>query len=239
MFQRKPAGSGFQILSESTPRPRYKLGEIRLGFVPVSVTNSVGIKSARYRRTASTRTLTGEVRQCSWLGKKSKCAQHRKHIYRLLPDSDPQFHLHAPERLNRQTLNKPILSLAASFVAATNPRFRQAASPAMHDFIIRLIQIEASLTLDALDTIVDIPPLIDEMTDGRVAEAVYQNADLKFQAAMDKLPDLLFVNLVVIAGNDLSLSPCASIRISLQANTLNCSRSSSRRSSRPGFVCAL
>jgi hypothetical protein len=100
------------------------------------------------------------------VGKKWKCAQHRKHIGRLLPDSDPQFHLRAPESLNRQKLNKRVLSLAASFVAATNLSFRQAASPAMHDVIIRVIQIGASLPRDGLDTIVDIPPLIDEMTNG-------------------------------------------------------------------------
>jgi hypothetical protein len=115
-------------------------------------------------------------------------------------DSDPQFHLHAPESPNRQKLKKQILSLGASFVAATNLSFRQAASPAMHDFITRLIQIGAPLPRDALDTIVDIPPLIDEMTDGQVAEAVHQNADLRFQAAIDKLADLHFVNLVLDAG---------------------------------------
>jgi hypothetical protein len=200
MFQRKPAGSGFQILSGNTPRPRYKLGEVPFRFVPVYVTNSVEIKVARYPCTASTRTLTGEVRQYLWVGKKSKCAQHRKHIDRLPPGSDPQFHLHASQSLNRQKLHKRILSLAAPFVAATNLSFRQGASPAMHDFIIRLIQLGASLPRDALDTIVVIPPLIDEMTDCQVAEAVHQNADLKFQAAIDKLADLHFVNLVLDSG---------------------------------------
>jgi hypothetical protein len=147
--------------------------------------------------------------------------------------------------------------LAASFVAATNLSFHYAASPAMHDFIIRLIQIRESLRQDAFDTIVDIPPLIDEMTDGQVADAVHQNADLKFQAAMDKLADLQVVNLVVDAGTVFQLKtiPCLMsnpscseppVLLTLRenknftaANTLNCSRSSSQRSSRPGFVCAL
>jgi hypothetical protein len=122
----------------------------------------------------------------------------------------PKVGLHSPQSFNRPILNKRILSLPASFAAATNLRFRQAASPAMHDFIIRLIQIGASLPRDALDTIVDIQPLIDEMTDGQVAEGVHQNVDLKFHAAMDKLADLHFVNLVVDAGTVFHLKtiPC-------------------------------
>jgi hypothetical protein len=81
-------------------------------------------------------------------------------------------------------LNKKILSLAATFVATTNLSFRQTASPAMHEFMVRLIQLGASLPRDAFNTIVDVDQLIDQITDAQVAEQLRANADGIFRAAL-------------------------------------------------------
>jgi hypothetical protein len=40
-------------------------------------------------------------------------------------------------------VNEQIVSIAADFVVATNLSCRQAASPAMHDFIVKLMQLGA------------------------------------------------------------------------------------------------
>jgi hypothetical protein len=90
--------------------------------------------------------------------------------------------------------------LAATFIATTSLCFRQAASPAIHEFIVRLIQLGALLPRDAFDTIVDVKPLIDRMTEGEVSETVREHAETIFQAAMYWFEDFRFVNLVVDAG---------------------------------------
>jgi hypothetical protein len=100
----------------------------------------------------------------------------------------------------KQAEIEKILSLAVTFVATTNLSFRQAASPAMHKFIIRPIQLGASLPRDALDTIIDVEPLIDRKTEGAVSETVREHAEATFQAARHRLEDLRFVNLVVDSG---------------------------------------
>jgi hypothetical protein len=46
--------------------------------------------------------------------------------------------------------------LAATFLASTNLRYGQAASSAVREFIIELIQLGASLLREAIDWIVDV-----------------------------------------------------------------------------------
>jgi hypothetical protein len=50
----------------------------------------------------------------------------------------------------------------------------------MHEFIVRLIQLGASLPRDALDTIVDVEPLVDQITEGEVSETVREHAEATF-----------------------------------------------------------
>jgi hypothetical protein len=122
------------------------------------------------------------------------------HTFLLPPNADPNFHPQTPKSANRQKLNKKILSLAATFVATTNFSFHQAASPAMHEFIVWLIQLGASLPRDALNIIGDVEPPIDQMTEGEVSETVREHAEATFQATMYRLEDFRFVTLVVDAG---------------------------------------
>jgi hypothetical protein len=70
----------------------------------------------------------------------------------------------------------------------------------MHGFIVRLIQIGTSLPRDTLDTIVDVEPLIGQMTEGEDSETVREHAEATFQAEMHRLEDFRFVNLVIGAG---------------------------------------
>jgi hypothetical protein len=86
------------------------------------------------------------------------------------------------------------------FVATTNLSFRQVAAPVMYEFIVRLVQLGALLPRDARDTIVDVEPLIDRMTEGEVSETVREQAEATFQTGMHRLENFRFVNLVVDAS---------------------------------------
>jgi hypothetical protein len=86
--------------------------------------------------------------------------------------------------------------LAAAFVASTNLSFHQAASSVMHKFVVELIQLGASLPREAIDRIVDVPPLVDEINDHAVAEAIWRNPDETFQTRMAHLSELHFVHRV-------------------------------------------
>jgi hypothetical protein len=55
--------------------------------------------------------------------------------------------------------------------------FRQAASGAIDEDIVRLIQLVASLPRDSLDTIADIDPLTDQITEGEPSKILRQNAE--------------------------------------------------------------
>jgi hypothetical protein len=70
----------------------------------------------------------------------------------------------------------------------------------MHEFIVRLIQLGALRLKDALGTIVDVEPLVDQMTEDKVFKTAREHAEATFQAAMHRLEDFRFVNLVVDAG---------------------------------------
>jgi hypothetical protein len=95
--------------------------------------------------------------------------------------------------------------MAADFVAATNLSCRQAGSPAMHDFIVKLMQLGPSLPREELRRVVDIGPLVDTSSDQSMAEAVRQRADQRFAEAIERLRDVHFVNLIVDAGTVHSL----------------------------------
>jgi hypothetical protein len=60
--------------------------------------------------------------------------------------------------------------------------FRQAVSPAMHEFVVPVIRLWASLPRDALEKIADIAPLIDQTTEGEVAEVLCANAKARPQS---------------------------------------------------------
>jgi hypothetical protein len=57
-------------------------------------------------------------------------------------------------------LNERIISIAAEFVAVTNLNCRQAASPSMHNIIIELMQLGASLPRTKRLRVVEIASLI-------------------------------------------------------------------------------
>jgi hypothetical protein len=69
----------------------------------------------------------------------------------------------------------------------------------MREFIVRLIQLGASLPRDALNRIIDIDPLIDQMTEGEHSETLCENVEATFQAGMHWPRDFYFVNLVINA----------------------------------------
>jgi hypothetical protein len=198
------------IILDRIPRPRYTRGDVPIGFLPVYTHDSQGNEIARYRCTNRIRDLEGHIRQCSWVGKKSACVAHTRHTYVRVPDENPLVHAESEQTRNRARLNQRIVSIAGDFIAATNLSCRQAASPAMHEFIIALIQLGASLPRDQLNAIVDVPPLIDQITAQGAAEALAENANPKFQIAIAQLQSIHFVNLIVDAGTIYHLKsiPC-------------------------------
>jgi hypothetical protein len=130
--------------------------------------------------------------------------------FSTLAECGSKFPFSYSRKCKQTEIEQKILSLAATFVATTNLSFRQAASPATHEFIVWLIQLGASLPRDALDTIVDGEPLIDQMAKGEVSETVRKHAEVTFQAAMHRLEDFRFVNLGVNAGmvHHMKTIPC-------------------------------
>jgi hypothetical protein len=106
------------------PMTRNLHGVVPDGFTPIHLRTSKGDQVTRYPCTKQTRTLTGEIRRCSWVGRKDRCFGHDSHAFTLHPDEGP----HAPRLitpiLNRAKLNSRILTLAAGFVTATNPSCR-------------------------------------------------------------------------------------------------------------------
>jgi hypothetical protein len=156
------------------------------------------------------RTLTGETRQCSWTGQKAKCASHTDHDFSLPADDDPTFQIPEPISPNRVALNRTVLRIAGEFVASTNLSFRSAASPPMFNFIIKLIQLGASLPRDRLNTIQDVATLIDTFSDKAIASEVRAIGDTRFEASMIRLQELCFVNLIVDAGqiHQMKMIPC-------------------------------
>jgi hypothetical protein len=100
--------------------------------------------------------LTGGIRQSCWLGRAMSPAAHKSHssplsandvlVVRLLPAQSP----------NQRKLNDRIISMAADFGAVANLSCCQAASFALHDFIVKLMWLGVSLPCEELRRIVDI-----------------------------------------------------------------------------------
>jgi hypothetical protein len=76
---------------------------------------------------------------------------------------------------------------------------RQAASPAMHESVIQLIQIGASLPRQDPDAILEAMSLVHERTAKRVTDSIRRRADERFHEAIKALSQFRFVDLVVEA----------------------------------------
>jgi hypothetical protein len=102
------------------------------------------------------------------------------------------------------------MSRAAEFVCATNLSCRQAASPAMHNFITSLIQMGSSLQIEHPDAAIDVMSLVDSMSDKTIADAILETSNRRLESAIDMLSRFRFVNLVVDAGtvHHLKTIPC-------------------------------
>lgn len=194
-----------QFVATIHPRPRYRRGDVPPGFQPVYVEDPRDGRVARYRCMARTHTLSGEIRQCCWNGRKHLCAKHKNHDFTLPPQDDPLFHAPLPLSHNRAKLNQRILATAAEFVTATNMSCRQAASAAMHDFIHNLIQIGACIQAGNDMIVTDVAGFLDQMTEPSLTQAIRATGDAKFAEAMFELGEIRYANLVVDAGTAHSL----------------------------------
>jgi hypothetical protein len=88
----------------------------------------------------------------------------------------------------------------------------------MHNFIIELMQLGASLPREELLRIVEISPLVDHITDGAMAEAVHQASDRRFTESMDRVGEVHFVDLIVDAGTVSQLKSISCLLTNPQAN---------------------
>jgi hypothetical protein len=165
-----------QTFARILPMTRNLHGVVPDCFTPIYARTSKGEQVTRYPCTKLTRIMTGEIRRCSWVGRKDRCSGHDNHTFTLHPDENPHLRRLITPILNRAKLNSRILTLAADFVTATNLGCRQAGSPAMHIFVTKLIEIGASLPRQFPDAITDVVSLVDKMTDKAVAQAIQRNA---------------------------------------------------------------
>jgi hypothetical protein len=73
------------------------------------------------------------------------CAAHKRHNFTLSANDNPRLYelpAHAP---NRRKQNESITLIAAEFAAAMNLSCHQAAFPVKLDFIVKSVQLGASL----------------------------------------------------------------------------------------------
>jgi hypothetical protein len=193
------------FIADVTPSPRPRRAAVPDHFQPVYVSDFREGRVARYRCTVRTRTLTGEIGQCSWVGRKQQCANHKKHVFILPSDEDPLFNWVIPLLRNLAKLNKRILETAAEFVTATSLSCRQAVSPAMQEFILSSIQIGASFQANDDEALIDVAGLLETINEKRITEAIRKRRAAKFAEAIVQLSKVRFANLVVDAGTVHSL----------------------------------
>jgi hypothetical protein len=128
-----------EIIPYQTPRPRYNRGDVPIGFLPVYVPDSHGNKSSRYRCD-----LDGHPRQCSWVGKKSLCANQTHHTYTSSPDKDPLIRGHSVEIRHRKTESTNHCNRGCVYHPDKSQLPARNIS-GMHEFIVSLIQLGVSL----------------------------------------------------------------------------------------------
>jgi hypothetical protein len=79
----------------------------------------------------------------------------------------------------------------------------------VHEFILSLIQIGASLHANDDVALIDAAGLLDTITEKRMAEAIHERGDAKFAEAIVQLSEVSFANLVVDGGTVHSLKTIA------------------------------
>jgi hypothetical protein len=82
---------------------------------------------------------------------------------------------------------------------------RQSAFPAMHDFVVKLLELGASLPQEGPRRGVNIAPCADPSSNRSMAEAVEPSTDRRLADAIERLGDVHFVALIVEAGATQSL----------------------------------
>jgi hypothetical protein len=141
--------------SGKRPKPRYGRGAVPRGFIPIFVRGKTGQQQTMYRCGSQRKDLKGEMRQCCWIGKKSRCRRHANHTYDLSPDKDPMFHPIEPTSLNRAKLNQRILEAVVEFTGLTNLSCRQAGSSTMNNFVTQVFQFGLSYPRESLEQVID------------------------------------------------------------------------------------
>jgi hypothetical protein len=68
-----------------------------------------------------------------------ECANDKNYTFTFPSDADSLFNKVLPPARNRAKVNKRILEPAADLVTATNLSCHQTTSPAMHEFILKLV----------------------------------------------------------------------------------------------------
>jgi hypothetical protein len=102
-------------------------------------------------------------------------------------------------------LNRRILQKVAEFVTATNTSYRQAASPAMHKFILILIQTCVCIQANDHAVFMDPAGILGTMIEKHMAGLIRERETETFAEAMVQLHDICFANSVVDVGTVHSL----------------------------------
>jgi hypothetical protein len=121
------------------------------------------------------------------------------------------------------------LETAAELVIAINLNCHKTPSPAIHEFILNLIQIGVCIQVNDDAILIDIAGLLDRITKNRMAEAIREWGSAKFAEGMGQLHQIRFAYLVLDAGTVDSLKnivcllkhlhyPIQPIRLALREN---------------------
>jgi hypothetical protein len=88
---------------------------------------------------------------------------------------------------SRAKLNQRILRAAARFISETNLSCRQDTSPAMHEFVVGLIQIGPCIQPNDDAITAHAPAFIDQMTEKEMVDTIRATGKAKFAQAMEQL----------------------------------------------------
>jgi hypothetical protein len=86
------SNSAIMTPSGQRPHPGYQRADVPDKFIPVYVPGQCGGGTAQYRGTRGIQTLTGEIRQDCWLGRKTACVAHKRHNFTISAHDNHLMH---------------------------------------------------------------------------------------------------------------------------------------------------
>ena len=161
---------------------------------------------ARWRCPSIVRTLDGEYRRCIFTCKKKNITKKHQHKYTLPSADDPLLSSSIIEKQSISFLNdihQQILDAACIFAATVGLSAQKACSPAMYEFIIKILKIGKSLKCDEKH-VSDIFSEIRLLDPKLFAKRLHRLGEIRREKDIEMAKNISFVNIASDAGTVLS-----------------------------------